>query len=204
MTIICIRHGESEGNINGDVTGSDPILTQLGKQQADRLGHILLNSGITGIYSSDLKRAWETANIIGGIIGMDIRCTDRLRERYFGSLEGLTHDEVLQRYRTKWSDFYNLPHEKQMTWKLEPEMETYDDVYRRVVSWFDEIDKSSHGTILAVTHANVMLSLLTHLGYATLSDLPRGSISNTGMLRLEKRINGWVITDTTGITRKIA
>jgi broad specificity phosphatase PhoE len=202
VSIILVRHGESYGNVNGDVTGSDPELTDLGKQQAYILTDLLQHYPVEAIYASDLHRARQTAEIIADRFHMKHVTETALRERYFGAIEGLTHDEIIKRYGSSWNDFYSFPHELQMTWKLVPDMESYDEVFARFSEWFEHIAAKHAGTVIAVSHANVMLTLLTHLGFARLSELPRGSIENTAYLRIEQIDGVWNITETRGIHKK--
>ncbi len=201
-SIILVRHGESYGNIHGDVTGSDPELTDNGKKQANVLADLLSSYQIDAIYASDLHRARQTAAIIADKLHMQHVTDTRLRERYFGTVEGLTHDEIISQYGSSWNDFYSYPHEVQMTWKLVPDMESYDEVFERFHAWFEHIASTHTGTIVAVSHANVILTLLTHLGFARLSELPRGSIENTAYMRLQLIDGTWTIVETAGIHKK--
>ena len=68
-----VRHGQSEWNYQKKVQGQqDTILTEQGRIQAKKLGHRLKKENIDAIYSSDLKRAYETANIIGKEINLEV------------------------------------------------------------------------------------------------------------------------------------
>jgi broad specificity phosphatase PhoE len=93
-TIILARHGETDWNREGRWQGhSNTSLNELGKEQARQLADEL-DGEVDVVYSSDLARARETAEIIAERLGLEVEVDARLRERSFGSWEGLTHPEV--------------------------------------------------------------------------------------------------------------
>jgi broad specificity phosphatase PhoE len=105
-TLILVRHGETDWNRDGRWQGgSDTSLNELGREQARALAE-RLDGEIDVIYSSDLARARETAEIVAAKLGREVRVDPRLRERGFGSWEGLTMPEIEQRFTDayrRWS-----------------------------------------------------------------------------------------------------
>jgi broad specificity phosphatase PhoE len=96
-TLILARHGETDWNREGRWQGhSNTSLNELGREQAQQLADEL-GGEVDVVYSSDLARARETAVIIAERLGLEVRVDSRLRERAFGSWEGLTHPEVEER-----------------------------------------------------------------------------------------------------------
>jgi broad specificity phosphatase PhoE len=96
-TILLARHGETDWNRDGRWQGhSDTSLNERGREQAHELANGLTDE-IDVMYSSDLARASETAEIVADRLGLDVRLDPRLRERGFGSWEGLTRAEIEQR-----------------------------------------------------------------------------------------------------------
>jgi len=92
-TLLLVRHGETDWNRDGRWQGhSDTHLNELGRQQAERLAEEL--DGADVVYSSDLIRARETAEILARRLGADVRLDERLRERGFGAWEGKTRAEI--------------------------------------------------------------------------------------------------------------
>ena len=89
MKLYLIRHGESIGNELGISQGqrNDLSLTEKGRDQAKRIAKKLANEKIDAIYSSDLKRANDTAEIIGKSHNILTTLDKRLRERDFGDLD---------------------------------------------------------------------------------------------------------------------
>jgi len=96
-TLILVRHGETDWNAQHRWQGhSDTRLNDAGREQARLLAKGL--PGVDALYSSDLARARETAEIVAGALGLELRLDERLRERGFGSWEGLTMDEIESAY----------------------------------------------------------------------------------------------------------
>ena len=95
-TRIClVRHGETEWNAARRIQGQIDIdLNAIGLRQAEAAGRWLQDAGIVALYSSDLKRAWNTALAIGAALGLTPTATPEMRERRYGVFEGLTYDEA--------------------------------------------------------------------------------------------------------------
>ncbi|MDQ2966963.1 MAG: histidine phosphatase family protein [Actinomycetota bacterium] len=97
-TLLLVRHGETDWNRDGRWQGgSDTTLNDLGREQARSLAD-QLDGNIDVVYSSDLARARETAEILAAKLGLEVRVDPRLRERGFGSWEGLTTPEIEERF----------------------------------------------------------------------------------------------------------
>jgi broad specificity phosphatase PhoE len=95
---VLIRHGESTWNAAGRWQGhGDPPLSRRGQEQARLLANSLLDEGIEVIVSSDLRRAVETAGILGEAIGVQPHLDARLRELDVGGWTGLTREEIAAR-----------------------------------------------------------------------------------------------------------
>jgi len=104
MKLILLRHGESQWNLENRFTGwKDVSLTSTGVQEATFSGEQLLriNVAINSIYTSVLKRATETADIVADIIKFpkeNIQYDWRLNERHYGALQGLNKSETATKY----------------------------------------------------------------------------------------------------------
>jgi broad specificity phosphatase PhoE len=95
-TLLLVRHGETDWNAAGRLQGhTDRPLNDYGRTQARRLAEQLHGDGIAAIYASDLVRARETAEILSERLGLPVLLDADLRERNWGSWEGLTPDERL-------------------------------------------------------------------------------------------------------------
>ena len=95
MTILLlVRHGETYWNAEGRLQGhSDRPLNAHGRRQARALAERLAGDAIDALYASDLSRARETAEIVGAHLGLSVAVDPDLREKDWGSWEGLTPSE---------------------------------------------------------------------------------------------------------------
>ena len=114
-TLILARHGETDWNRDGIWQGhGDPPLNELGRRQATELAEKLADVEIDALYSSDLRRAYETAEIVGGAKGLTITADPDLREMDVGSWSGLTMEEIrsaFPKWRTRRGIARGLPRE---------------------------------------------------------------------------------------------
>ena len=93
-TLLLVRHGETDWNAAGRLQGhTDRPLNDHGRRQALALADRLAGERVDAIYASDLLRAKETAEIVGGQLGLPVVTDPDLREKDWGTWEGLTPDE---------------------------------------------------------------------------------------------------------------
>jgi glucosyl-3-phosphoglycerate phosphatase len=107
--LVIWRHGRTEWNAAGRFQGRlDPPLDDVGRQQAVRVApHLAADLPAEGtlVVSSDLSRAAETATALTDVLGVPLRLDPRLREHGLGCWEGLTRDEVAERYPDQYADW---------------------------------------------------------------------------------------------------
>ncbi len=90
-TLLLVRHGETDWNADGRLQGqTDRPLNDFGRRQAQQLAEDLGAEELEAIYSSDLARARETAEIVGEQLGLPVTLDPDLREKDWGNWEGLT------------------------------------------------------------------------------------------------------------------
>jgi broad specificity phosphatase PhoE len=148
------RHGQSEWNALGRWQGqADPPLSELGRRQAHEAARSL--GAIDAIWASDLRRAAETAVIIGGEMGVGPVVLDAgLREREAGAWTGLTRAEIERRYPGFLSDG-----QRPAGWESDDQLLTRA---RRTLQRLD--DAIPGGDVLVITHAGVVFAFERHLG----------------------------------------
>jgi broad specificity phosphatase PhoE len=142
MAIYFLRHGESEANVKAvfDGQGLDAKLTSLGEKQASEAAKELLSLDIKKVYSSPLKRARKTAEIVSDIIGYPVNKIEfdkRLMEHDWGSLSGHSWD-INEDIKTK----------------LTADAETNKKFQERILSFFNDHKNENHN-ILIVCHGGV-------------------------------------------------
>lgn len=148
-----MRHGQSTWNHERRIQGQlDPPLSDDGRRQATRLGRRLAGRRLAGFYSSDLKRAFETAQLIGLSAGIEPTPMPELREIYLGEWEGLRTADIAERYPEAWAGWQQEPH-----WDLVPSGEGAALFEARVAAALESIFKRhEQGEVLVVTHGGVI------------------------------------------------
>lgn len=159
--IYIIRHGQTLLNREMRYQGHiDSALTPLGQGQALAIAHFLAPLGLTRIFSSDLGRAVATAEATARMTGLDILPDARLRELYFGSLEGLTYDQAMVTYGCAVTCWYN-----NLKTGRPPGGESLTELHSRIECFLREI-ASINKDIAIFTHGGVC-NLLYSLSTAT-------------------------------------
>ena len=107
ITRICfIRHGETDWNTAKRIQGQTDIpLNDTGKGQALAMAFNAAHYNFSAIYSSDLIRAYDTAQMAAARRGLEVKKLPQLRERHFGIFQGITADEGAQRYPEAYAHY---------------------------------------------------------------------------------------------------
>lgn len=146
-TILLARHGETDWNRDQRFQGhADPPLNDAGRAQADDLATALADEDLAAVYSSPLRRAFETAEIVAAAHGLEPVAVGALREVDVGSWQGLTRAEVESRFPEQYARW--LDHAQ--GWE---DGESYEQMGERVVAALLELAAAHDGErILVVTH----------------------------------------------------
>jgi probable phosphoglycerate mutase len=179
-----VRHGQSTWNRERRIQGQlDPPLSEEGRLQAEQLSRRLGGRHFAGFYSSDLKRALETAGAIAAAIGSQAEPTPSLREIYLGDWEGLRTDDIAERFPEAWASWVKEPN-----WDIVPGGEGAESFDRRVAATIDDIfQRHEHGDVLVVTHGGVIQVALQRIIGRPSRGLFPFRIQNTSVSVLEKR-----------------
>jgi glucosyl-3-phosphoglycerate phosphatase len=103
---VLLRHGRTAWNADRRFQGqADPPLDEVGRAQAYEVALLIAALGPDVLLSSDLRRAAQTAAVVGDVTGLEVGFDVRLRERSLGHWEGLTRDEVAERYPDELADW---------------------------------------------------------------------------------------------------
>ena len=189
-TFYIVRHGQTNWNILGKTQGhGNSNLTQQGIDQANDLADTITDYPIDYIYSSDLGRAIETADILANKLNLSVKKTSNLREMGFGVWEGLLIDEIKKDYE----DIYK-------TWRDEPHLvnipggETLQFIKDRVDAFISELNEEHENKhIILVTHSVTVRVMLLSFLNSGLENIYRIKQDNTAMNIVEFRNYGPVI-----------
>jgi broad specificity phosphatase PhoE len=187
--LLLVRHGQSTWNREHRIQGQlDPPLSEVGRGQAMRVGRRLARRRFVGFYSSDLKRALETAQAIAAATGGSPSPTTGLREIYLGDWEGLNTQELAMRFPEAWARWTEEP-----SWDVVPGGEGAVAFENRVVAEIDSIlARHEQGDILLVTHGGVIQVALHRVVGRPNHGLFPFRIENASISVIEKR-NGRLV-----------
>lgn len=193
IEMIIVRHGQTDWNVQKRLQGhTNRPLNEQGKLQAEALHEKLAHIAFKRVFTSDLERAYSTAQLILGLkTSANINMSPLLRERCFGSWEGRFVVE-LQAYLKENFHVEKMDRNEYLSLRWADGVESYNDVYQRIETWFRSILFDSSITegddpILIVSHGGVLRSILTQLNYQAGS---RWEVSNAAFLRLRMCVDG--------------
>lgn len=156
------RHGQTDWNKAKRVQGATDIaLNDNGREEAQALKKYFSALQIEVVYSSDLKRAHETAKIAFADSLDLINTTSSLREASFGDVEGMHIDELLSKYSTKFWDIHKGGVEADNF--SYPGGESRREVRERLISFIDEVKLlGKYKRVALSTHGGALRSIIHH------------------------------------------
>lgn len=178
-----MRHGETDWNREGRFQGqTDVPLNDRGRDQARDLARRVAAVPLAALYTSDLSRAAETAQIVAGAFpGLPVYPDPRLREVHAGSLAGLTLAEVRVRYPAWWSAAADDTGDVRP-----PGGESFGDQAARVVAALDAIAARHPGQAVGVvTHGGAIRAAICHALGLPLAHRNRLVLDNCGVTVIE-------------------
>jgi broad specificity phosphatase PhoE len=181
--IVCLRHGQTLWNVEHRFQGhSDIPLDETGLAQAARAASLLASLRPTLIVSSDLQRAHDTGLALGRLVGLDVAVDKDFRERGGGEWEGLTREEIAERWPREY-----------VAWEA-PGGEPVTEVAARVAAamrrWAAKLDDD--GLLVIASHGAAL-----RLGICELLGLPQelwsaiGGLGNCCWSVLQEGRRGW-------------
>ncbi len=160
--IYLVRHGQSVANLENRMAGTyDTELTELGREQAKITANALKDIEASEIYSSDLKRARNTAEESAVLHKLPVNVCKELREIDMGEWEGLTFDDINRDY----GEAYTITWKKNFGFFTSPAGESVDEVFERVNKKLLEIAKKNlgkkvfvfaHGAVIRIFFGKIM------------------------------------------------
>jgi alpha-ribazole phosphatase len=158
--LLLVRHGNTRGNSAERFWGqTDVELSAIGKRQAEQVRDRLATERIDAIYTSNLRRASATAEIIASPHQLEVITCAELLEINFGKVEGLTFKEISQLY----PELVKVWPTRDLAFRY-PDGESIGDLNNRVTKFLTRLEKhATEDTILIVAHSGVLRLLICHL-----------------------------------------
>ena len=195
MIIHLLRHGETTWNIERRWQGSeDSPLTPKGETQIQYLAKHFRHHRAEYIISSDLGRAAKTAQVIQAEQDLPLHYSPELRERSLGIFQGLTRQEIQQRY----PDAFNAWQQDLAHYPI-PEGESLSDFYQRcwqgLLGIYSQAAQQATKELLIVTHGGVIYSLLSQVLGIDIALTRPMAIPNTSIntLRYDQHESRWTV-----------
>lgn len=156
-TLLLVRHGQTVWNSQLRYQGHiDTELSQLGLAQAERIAGRLRDERIAAIYTSDLRRCLETAEIIAAPHGLKPVPLPGLREAHYGEWQGLTYADVRARYPELVA-----ARRRDVVGFVPPGGESLGATYERVVAAVQQLaGRHPDAAVVVVTHGGPLRMLV--------------------------------------------
>jgi len=157
--LILARHGETVWNVEKIYRGrTDVNLDEVGIKQAELLGKYLSNWELEAIYSSPLRRALDTADIIAHYQKIGVHIVDGLIDFDYGEWQSLPEQEVKRLYPALLNEWHYNPHKVVM-----PGGESLEDVSKRAIEVVNDVLSKYQGSVVLVSHRVVNKVLICSL-----------------------------------------
>ncbi len=187
MKIILVRHGETDMNLQGIVMGHRAVpINESGRHQAVRVAKQLKGERITAIYSSDIRRAKETAEIIAKALHLRITLSIDLRERYYGKqFDFRLSDDIKEEIENMGLAVHEY---------RPPGGENMDDVQVRCARFLKRLErKKQQGTILIVSHGTWIKAFASLVLGRSFKSMDHVKSKNTAVAMLQNKQGRWLM-----------
>lgn len=189
MRLLLVRHGETPWNVTLQYQGQGKVpLNERGLEQARRCAERLTRYGVTALYSSDIVRAWQTAEVIGAALALKPTPMPELREIDVGQWEGHTPEELYRRFPDHMAEYRRDP---ARTVRLGGE--SYAQLQTRALVALNHIQEQHQqdAAIVAVSHGGTIRALLCHVIGLDLGNFGRMWLDNGSLTELRLGQSGW-------------
>jgi broad specificity phosphatase PhoE len=181
--LILIRHGATNWNAEKRIQGRRDIsLNNTGILQAKYLSSILTCTKLSAVYSSPVRRAFETAGIIARPHGLKISLLEEVTEVDVGTWEGKLLSE-LQSESLKWTDQCN-----EFNYVMLPGCESIEEVCRRAIAGIEKIRQQDSDNVVVVSHGDVIKIIICQYLGLSLMEMSRFSVGLCSMSILSFKI----------------
>lgn len=189
MKLYLTRHGETEWNVHSRIQGqTDTALNETGIRQARELAERLKKErlAIGRIYTSRQLRAYETAQIVAELLGLNVIVKDGLEEINLGKWEGYTWKQVRELFHEEYEDWH-----ENRRYQVPPGGESYQLLLERLIPVLHSIIKEEQEDVLVVTHSAVIMTLLSYIYEKPFEDMVKNfKTKNTEIVMIEESMLG--------------
>lgn len=189
MRLILVRHGETDWNAALRYQGQSNVpLNQRGREQAKLLTARLKVRGAIALYTSDIVRAQETAEIVGAGLKLTPQTLPDLREIDVGQWEGLTPEELYRRFPDHMRQY-----ERDPARTVRIGGESYQQLQERALRALKQIESKHTGdqVVIAVSHGGTIRAILCHVIGLDLINFGKLWLDNGSISELHLGSNGW-------------
>lgn len=175
MILYLLRHGQTDWNIKGRVQGwTDTLINDTGVEQARLATQKLKRYDIETIYSSDLKRAKKTADIVSGYLDLPVHYTKRLREINFGKAEGVKKTDLIAKFPHISPAFNDINNPERYEVRY-PNGESIGEVQQRFIKFVNKLSDEGRKNVLIVTHG-MLVRIFTEFCLRKTIKIENGSV----------------------------
>jgi broad specificity phosphatase PhoE len=189
MRLIFVRHGETPWNVTLQYQGQANVpLNDRGRLQAARAAARLKGLEVGALYSSDIARAWQTAEILGAELGLAPVAAPEIREIDVGQWEGHTPEELYRRFPDHMAEYRRDP---ARTVRLGGE--SYAQLQARALRFLNRIAEAHQPgeSVVAVSHGGTIRALLCHVIGLDLGNFGRMWLDNGSITEFRMGRSGW-------------
>lgn len=160
VKLILVRHALTVDNQRSRLSGHiDSSISEEGKEQIDKITNYLKDFDIDKIYTTTSSRTKDTVKKLSELKSIEIIEKESLKEISFGDFEGLTFDEIKDKYPKEFQDMIKKGYEYKY-----PDGESLIDSYNRVCTELDNIiSNNDNQTILICSHGGTIRNIITYL-----------------------------------------
>ncbi len=178
--IYLVRHGATYWNATGRAQGQADIeLNETGKRQSERLAEEFRGADVAAIYSSDLKRAIDTATPIAAALGLEVRVDPAFSEIDQGEWQGLTPGEI----QSRWPDLWGPARH----YRARPGGESPEQVRDRALEGLTRVTRNHpEGEVIVVSHGGTIRWIAAAaLGFDLVESASLRGVSNGGVVTVD-------------------
>ena len=200
MEIYIVRHGETDWNKLKRLQGSvDTELNEYGRELAQKTGYALMDTPIDIIYSSPLKRAYETAELIRNNRDIEIFTDDRIREISFGHFEGMNFSELIKDENLTFKHFFKNP----QLYVPTDDAESFEHLIKRAGEFMREVIEPLENTckrVMMVAHGAINKGIMSYIKKHPTSEFWSGGLQkNCNIIVVDYSGGKYTIIDETMI-----